>query len=147
MITAKYGIIPSVLFPDSSSAASTSSMNDIIASKLRSYALQLRQTPASGIPRRRKEMMQDIYRTLTIAYRVPPRPDEPLTWEYYDKDGEYRQWKGTPLSFLAEHKEGEYFSPVNDPRFEYETLQAFPYGSCMVGGKAPLRKCTTPIHL
>ena len=138
-MTEKFGVIPAALFPDSHSAGNTDSINAILSSKLRAYALELREADEHDGQKRREEMMQDVYRTLTIAYRVPPRPDRQVVWQYHNKDGEYREWTGTPKMFYEEHKEVEHFSLVHDPRHEYETLQVFPYMRQMVGGKMPTR--------
>lgn len=43
--------------------------------------------------------MQEVYTIMTATLGVPPKPDVPFTWEYYNEDGKYSKWEGTPIEF------------------------------------------------
>lgn len=43
--------------------------------------------------------MQETYTIMTATLGVPPRPDVPFTWEYYNEEGKYCKWEGTPIDF------------------------------------------------
>ena len=84
-----------------------------MTTKLREHALTLRALSASlradvtlpsvqvqtTLRAKKEQLMQDIYTILTATLGVPPRPDVPFTWEYYDEAGKYSKWEGTPMEF------------------------------------------------
>ncbi|WVW79039.1 hypothetical protein I302_101002 [Kwoniella bestiolae CBS 10118] len=74
------------------------------------------------------QFMSEIFSTLSIALGSPPKPDQKLTWEYYDRDDKFHSWTGTPREFYAQFgkRKGmdpkDSFSIINDPRNEYGKL-------------------------
>ena len=44
--------------------------------------------------------MKEVYNIMTATLGVPPMPDQAFTWEYYDTDGKYGKWQGTPMEFF-----------------------------------------------
>lgn len=48
---------------------------------------------------KKEQLMQEIYTIMSATLGVPPRPDVPFTWEYYNEDGKYFKWEGTPIEF------------------------------------------------
>ena len=45
---------------------------------------------------------------MTATLGVPPRPDVPFTFDYYDKDGKARSWTGTPVEFYKAFRSDKY---------------------------------------
>ena len=123
----KYGILPQMLYPESYSSSASGRLGQLITSKLREYSLRLRANP--GQARKLKaQFLGEVYNTLCITLGTPPKPDESLLWEYYDKDNKFHSWTGTPRDFYAQYgkRKGmdpkDSFSLINDPRSKYETL-------------------------
>lgn len=90
-------------------------------------------------------MLQEVHRIVTLLLGSPPKPNEEITWEYYDKDEKFHSVKTTPLKFAAtlSSKETvkanggtdihELFSLVNDPRNGYNQLLSVDRLSNVVG--------------
>ena len=75
----------------------------------------------------KEEFMVEVFRILAITLGLPPKPDEPFKWEYYDTDGKFHCFNGTPQEFYLKNRNSKYpltdsFSLVNDPRNKYEAL-------------------------
>lgn len=121
-------MIPHSLYPESYSSSSSGRLNQLVTSKLREYALKLRAAPSSSVRKLKSKFMQEIFNTLSLALGSPPKPDESLSWEYYDRDNKYHQWNGTPKQFYDQFGKRksmdpkDSFSLINDPRNEYEKL-------------------------
>lgn len=132
----KYGLIPQSQYPDAYNASSSSTMNNLITTKLREDALILRHlagTDKSSVKGAKEKMMREIHTILTLMLGPPPGAEKEFTWEYYDKDDKFHSVTTTPLKFAQElsskdaveansgmdvHK---VFSIVNDPRNKYGT--------------------------
>lgn len=106
-------------------------MDKLITSKLRESAFLLRQaktTDISTLRRMKSAFLEEIYQTLCISLGTPPKPDEELIWNYYDRDEKFRSWTGTPKGFYEAfgRRKGmdpkDSFSLVNDPRNEFGKL-------------------------
>lgn len=73
--------------------------------KLREYATKIRKSVEQNIPKRqlrvqKEEMLQEIYRILTICLGQPPSE---FDWEYNDKAGKCHSVTGlTPTKFLKQ---------------------------------------------
>lgn len=132
----KYGIVPQQFYPDAFSASSSSTMDALITTKLREYAIRLRhlaQTSRSSIPTAKEEMMREVTMILTLMLGPPPSPKKSLTWEFYDRNDKFHSVEIEPLKFaqdlstdaMVESISGvdvhRLFSLVNDPRNEYGT--------------------------
>ncbi|RDW66660.1 putative cysteine proteinase 1 [Coleophoma crateriformis] len=151
----KYGLVPQVLYPDSFNAQSSSAINQLITTKLREDALQLRSLVASHIPSSAKassiasikeKMMKEIHLILTLTLGPPPSPDADFTWNYLDKNGKACELKCTPVDFADELSSSKsikmtnslvqsMFSLVNDPRNAYNTLLSVDRLGNIVGGR------------
>ena len=102
----KYGVVPSYAYPDSRNAENSTWINEYLTSLLHEDAAKLRKLLASRqaskkIEDTRKEMMNDIYRILAIAFGEPPASfDLTLT----DKDDKVTQEFGiTPKEFFEKY--------------------------------------------
>ncbi|RKF60009.1 Bleomycin hydrolase [Golovinomyces cichoracearum] len=148
----KYGLVPQVLYPDSFNAKSSYSIDELITTKLREDALQLRSLVSSGtnnaeeIISIQEKMVREIHLILTLTFGPPPAPDAEFTWNYIDKDGAAHELRKTPLEFAKELKSTksiritnsavhDMISLVNDPRNEYNTLLAVDRLGNIVGGR------------
>lgn len=135
----KYGLVPQVLYPDSFNAQSSSTINEVITTKLREDALKLRSLISSGtktveeISIIKTKMVQEVHLVLTLTLGPPPDPSTEFKWDYLDKNGEAHVLKTTPLDFAKELETPksiritnstvhDMFSLINDPRNEYNTL-------------------------
>jgi bleomycin hydrolase len=146
----KYGLVPQVLYPDSFNAQSSSAINQLITTKLREDALQLRALATSSkskdIAAVKEKMMREIHLILTLTLGPPPSPTTEFTWNYLDKNGNAHELKTTPVAFAAELSSPksiritgstvhDMFSLVNDPRNEYNTLLTVDRLGNIVGGR------------
>ena len=66
---AKYGSIPSDVYPLSWSSRQTEDLNQIVNAKLREYAVQLRYSPDRS---KKESFLSEIYTTLCVAMGTPP---------------------------------------------------------------------------
>lgn len=144
-------MIPQPLFPESFSSSSSARLNQLLTSKLREYGLKLRAASSPSHARKLKsEYMKEVYNTLSITLGSPPRPDDEVSWDYYDKDNKYHQWKGTPKDFYDQFGKRknmdpkDSFSLINDPRNDYETLYTVERLGNVKNGK-PVR-CESRCH-
>ncbi|GAA6046938.1 hypothetical protein JCM3770_003439 [Rhodotorula araucariae] len=143
-----FGLVPQPVFPESFNSSNTGKLDTLLTSKLREYALELRELHSAAMTtlaeladgksyrerfalasrsarRRKEEQMAEVFRILAIALGQPPKPNDQITWEYYSKrDSKYHEVKCTPLEFYRDHiaiRLASAFSLVNDPRHKYET--------------------------
>ncbi|WWD08229.1 hypothetical protein V865_006340 [Kwoniella europaea PYCC6329] len=131
--TKKYGIIPKSLYPEAFSSTASGRLDSLLTSKLREYSLLLRAAAKKtnnldDLRKLKTRYLSEIFSTLSIALGSPPKPDEKITWEYYDRDDKFHSWTGTPKEFYSQFgkRKGmdpkESFSIINDPRNEYGKL-------------------------
>ncbi|KAH7888582.1 peptidase C1B, bleomycin hydrolase [Phlebopus sp. FC_14] len=135
-----YGLVPQPVYPESYHSSASGPLNTLLKMKLREHALTLRALSTSlrsdaslsseqvhaTLRAKKEELMQEIYTIMTATLGVPPKADVPFTWEYYNEDGKYAKWEGTPLqfykAFTTKYSPAECFSLINDPRNEYNKL-------------------------
>lgn len=133
----KYGLVPQQMYPDSWNASNSRTMCSLITTKLREYALELRELASkdkSSTSSAKERMMREVHRILVLMLGPPPSSKQEFDWEYYDKEDKFHSVKTTPLKFAQElssenaveansgmdvHK---VFSIVNDPRNAYGAL-------------------------
>ncbi len=126
-LTAKYGLVPMSVQPETYSAENTAKMRQLITSKLREYGLELRQMVANkkkpaAIQQRKTEMLANIYSMLTLTLGAPTKT---FQYAHVDKNGKqvgptrtytpqefYRECVGQPLH-------GTFIMVMNDPRNPY----------------------------
>ena len=132
--------VPHALYPDSFNASSSGALSGLLTTKLREYALELRQLASRSTEAKQSlgatkdKMMREIHLILTLMLGPPPSPNKDMTWEYYDKDEKFQSLTTTPLKFAGELSSQasikansgtnvhELFSLVNDPRNKYGQL-------------------------
>lgn len=126
-LTAKYGVVPMEVMPETYSAENTSRMAKIVSSKLREYGLELRKMVAdkkskAAIKARKTEMLANIYHILSLSLGEPVKT---FTYAFKDKNGKqigkpktytpqqfYQETVGSPLN-------GTFIMVMNDPRRLY----------------------------
>ena len=123
----KYGLVPMEVMPETYSAENTSRMARLVSSKLREYGLELRKMVAEkkgkgAIKARKTEMLQTVYRILSLSLGEPVRS---FTFAFKDKNGKqigeprvytpkefYKETVGGPIN-------GTFIMAMNDPRRPY----------------------------
>ncbi len=123
----KYGLVPMEVMPETYSAENTSRMARLVSSKLREYGLELRKMVAEkkgkgAIKARKTEMLQTVYRILSLSLGEPVRS---FTFAFKDKNGKqigeprvytpkefYKETVGGPIN-------GTFIMAMNDPRRSY----------------------------
>ena len=70
--------------------------------------------------------MSEVYTILAMCVGVPPKADEKLNYEFYDKKKQFQVLQSTPLelyqSLAPNFKADESISLINDPRNETNKL-------------------------
>ncbi|KAL7923387.1 peptidase C1B, bleomycin hydrolase [Trichoderma austrokoningii] len=130
----KYGLVPQALYPDSWNAMNSGTLNSIVKTKLREYALKLREV-ANGdsvsalvVSDLKLHMIKEIALIMTLLLGQPPKPTEKFTWQFLDKNGKAQQVKTTPQAFALDIYSSDFrvtsdtiqsmVSLVHDPRHE-----------------------------
>ncbi|EMD32162.1 hypothetical protein CERSUDRAFT_88444 [Gelatoporia subvermispora B] len=140
-ILENYGVVPQALYPESLHSSLSSPLNSLLKTKLREHALVLRDLSSSlrassllsedaalrALRTKKEELMKEVYTVMSAVLGVPPKPDEKLVWDYYDKDGKAGTWEGTAREFyktfaVDKYSPSDSFSLINDPRNEYGKL-------------------------
>ena len=146
----KYGVLPQKLYPESFSSSSSGRLGSILTTKLREYGLALRANPKHA-SKLKARFLSEIYNTLSITLGTPPKPDESVIWEYYDKDNKYHKWTGTPKEFYAQFAKRknmdpkDSFSLIHDPRNAYEKLYTVDKLGNVWGGR-PISYVNAPVE-
>lgn len=103
----KYGVVPKEAYPETVSSSATYMMNAHLNEKLREFAWELRakhqkKTPMKQLRALKAEMLEVIYRILTIHNGEPPKK---FHWHYKDKKEVFHGHKGeiTPKEFFKEY--------------------------------------------
>ncbi|EGN99773.1 hypothetical protein SERLA73DRAFT_52978 [Serpula lacrymans var. lacrymans S7.3] len=135
-----YGVVPLQVYPESFHSSLSGPMNSLLMKKLREHAITLRslssslhadssltaETILATLRAKKEKLMQEIYTIMSATLGVPPKPDEPFTWDYYDESGKAGKWEGTPTeffkAFVGKYSPMDSFSLINDPRNEYSKL-------------------------
>lgn len=133
-IIAKYGLVPNHIYPDSFNTLASRNMNYMITTLLRQYAQEIRELVISKngseglvdeLKKLREDQIKHIYKLLCTFLGTPPGPNDPIVWEYVDKDKKYGSVETTPLGFykdVVEYDVQSTISLLNDPRNEYNRL-------------------------
>ncbi|KNZ49087.1 bleomycin hydrolase [Puccinia sorghi] len=141
----KYGVVPKAVYDESYHSSNSGGLKTFLTSKLRDFALELRQVhddalnqsinilgkdrdsaKADAVTHARaakEKMMAKVYQCLAIAFGTPPSANSTFTWEYLDADKKAHSLVSTPLEFYHNHcsgfKASEYISLINDPRHDF----------------------------
>ena len=122
----KYGVVPQSEMPESFSSSQSSRMNRMITRKLREDAKVLRNNKLKGasdsvLQETKTEMLEEIYRMLSIHLGTPP---ESFDWQTRDKKKNFIRFQDlTPRSFYNDHvglNLDEYVCLINCPMSDKE---------------------------
>ena len=125
-LVAKYGVVPQSEMPESFSSSKSMRMNRMITRKLRENAIVLRgmkmkQASDSDIDSEKKQMLEQVYKMLTIHLGNPPKT---FDWQTRDKKKNFIRVEDlNPNSFYKDHvglKLDEYVCLINCPMSDKE---------------------------
>jgi len=117
----KYGVVPKTVMPETYSSSNTARMNSILTLTLRGFAKELRESAdkdetEAKLQARKKEMMDEFYRLLTLFLGIPPTE---FDFEVVDKDKNFHaDRKLTAQSFYKKYvgmNLADYISIINAP--------------------------------
>ncbi|KAK6204847.1 aminopeptidase and bleomycin hydrolase [Scheffersomyces amazonensis] len=148
----KYGLVPHEFFPDNAQAISSSKLNYILTEKLREFALTLRdlkkqEAPELFIRIAKLVMTNEVFNIISLALGTPPKATDTFTWEFVDKDGNYKSFETNPIDFYKNHVKydaEQHFSLIHDPRNEFDKLYTVDKLNNIYGGK-PIEYVNTEI--
>ncbi len=140
----KYGVVPQSEMPESYSSSNSRLMNKLITRKLRENAMILRKNLSKGaldddIQSLKKDMLQEIYKMLTIHLGTPP---DSFDWQVRNKKKKFLRFEGmTPKSFYDEHVKlnlEDFVCLINCPMSdkEYNKVYTVDYLGNIVEGNA-----------
>lgn len=128
-VAEKYGVVPADVFPETANSNNTGNMRKILNEKLRDGAWTLRTMAADGkdvasLRKEKVEIMKQVYRILALCLGEPPAE---FTWNYTDKDGNYKSITTTPQEFYRSIAPKDFNMKtmvmiMNDPTREYYKL-------------------------
>jgi len=124
-LVTKYGLVPSSAMPETYQSENTSQMRSVLATKLREFALVLREDKTAS----KTAMLREIYSILAKCLGVPP---EKFSWTMYDSKGnKISDREYTPKGFFEEYfstnLEKDYIMVMNDPSREFGKVYEIAY--------------------
>lgn len=155
----KYGLVPKSCFLESYNSSNTDTVDNIISTKLREFALAIVNENNENRKKLKDKMMEQIYDILSKMLGTPINPTEKFEWNYVPKQdlleqiqleeeiqesGKYKilqlkkTMKLTPLEFYKKFitKDlDEYLSFSNDPRNEYYKYYESSENDIVIEGK------------
>lgn len=134
-LTAKYGLVPKCVQPETYQSENTKLMGQIVESKLREYGLELRKMVAAkkkapAIESRKTEMLATVYHLLSLTLGEPVKE---FTYAHRNKKGQIvgEAKKYTPQEFftetVGEPVDGTFAMLMNDPRKPYYKVYEVEY--------------------
>jgi bleomycin hydrolase len=138
----KYGLVPSIIMPETYHSENTGRMRQILSTKLRQQGIELRELAANNtskddLHKAKTEMLKDIYRILSLCLGEPPTNFE---YRFINKNGEANKIETyTPQSFFKklfpEYKTNDFVMLMNDPTREYYKLYEIELDRNVLEGK------------
>ena len=141
-IVTKYGVVPSTVMPETVHSASTGELSALLISKLRTFAMEIRNNAPKGKPvptaelrKNKVAMLSEVYRILSFCLGEPPTT---FSWRYQDKTGKLvTSATFTPQSFYQQMvgiNLNDYVMCMNDPSREFYKLYEIQYDRNMIDG-------------
>lgn len=152
-LTAKYGVVPKDVMPETAVSSMTREMNNLLTKKLREFAVELRRKHQNGasaneLREAKTEMMQTVYRILCTCLGQPPVR---FTWKTRDKDHNFVCVEDmTPQEFFAEYVGwdlDDYITVINAPTEDkpYGKTFTVQYLGNVADGKYPVKYLNLPM--
>ena len=153
-LTAKYGVVPKEIMPETKISENTTEMDSYLTTKLREYACAFRKKYAAGakieeLRADKQEMLETIYRVLCICLGTPPKR---FTWEVRDKDKNFTRVEDiTPQDFFAQYVGwdlSDYVTVINAPTQDkpYGKTYTVQYLGSVRDGKYPVKYLNLPMN-
>jgi bleomycin hydrolase len=141
-IVTKYGVVPSTVMPETVHSESTGELSALLISKLRTFAMEIRNNVPKGKPvpttelrKNKVAMLSEVYRILSFCLGEPPTT---FSWRYQDKTGKLvTSATFTPQSFYQQMvgiNLNDYVMCMNDPSREFYKLYEIQYDRNMIDG-------------
>lgn len=147
----KYGLVPQSLYPESYNSTNSHRLGGLLTTKIREYSLELREIYSTRLAELEREasitqmdqqhrieetikacrsrkaaQMSEIYTIMAMSCGIPPKANEKLTFEFYDKDKKFKTITATPKeiykSIETNFNASECISLINDPRNDRQKL-------------------------
>ena len=122
-LTAKYGVVPAGVMPETYASNNTSRFTSLVKRKLREDGVRLRSAEkGADLQAMKEEMLAEIYHMLVLGFGEPVKEFE---WAPKDKEGRYlsKPKTYTPQKFYAEFLgndlQNDYIMLMNDPTRDY----------------------------
>jgi bleomycin hydrolase len=138
----KYGVVPSRIMPETYHSENTRMLNNILSTKLRQQALELRELSKGRksnevLYSTKVEMLKDIYRILVLCLGEPPTNFE---YRFIDKDDTASEIVTySPQSFFKklfpDYHTNDYVMLMNDPTREYYKMYEIELDRNVLEGK------------
>lgn len=127
----KYGVLPKQVMPETFQSSNTRALDKFLTVKLRGFACMLRDEHKKGkslsdLRAMKDEMLETIYRMLTISLGVPPKT---FTFETRDKDNKFIRLENmTPTEFYDKYVSlnlDDFISVINAPTTDKPFMRSF----------------------
>lgn len=149
-IIEKYGVIPKACMPESFQSSNTAVMNQLINTRLRKFAQEVRNLSALGkedeIASLSQDVLHQMYNFLCTCFGVPPKQ---IQFSYVDKDGDvHHQSEMTPLQFYHEEIQvdvKEYVSIIHAPTKDKPFHEMFQVKHIAYTDGFPIRYLNLPL--
>ena len=141
-IVTKYGVVPASVMPETVHSESTGELSALLVSKLRTFAMEIRNNVPKGKPvptvelrKNKVAMLSEVYRILSFCLGEPPTT---FSWRYQDKTGKLvTSATFTPQSFYQQMvgiNLNDYVMCMNDPSRDFYKLYEIQYDRNMIDG-------------
>lgn len=122
----KYGLCPKSAMPETYQSSHTRSMNSILNTRLRKFAIDIRDVDKSLIPSLKEKALKEIYNLCVSCFGIPPKE---FTFEYVDsKNVHHAYYHVTPLAFYKDYLKvdiDDYINCINAPTSDKQYYQTY----------------------
>lgn len=122
----KYGICPKNAMPETYQSSHTRTMNTILNTRLKKFAIDIRKVEKSEIETLKQQCLKEVYNLCVSCFGLPPKE---FTFEYVDsKDVYHANYHVTPLTFYKEYLGvdiDEYINCINAPTSDKKYYQTY----------------------
>jgi len=122
-LTAKYGVVPASVMPETYASNNTSRFTSLVKRKLREDGIRLRNADkGADLQAMKEQMLAEVYHMLALGFGEPVKE---FKWAPKDKDGKLlsEPKNYTPQEFykkfLGNDLQNDYIMLMNDPTREY----------------------------
>jgi bleomycin hydrolase len=118
----KYGVVPGEVMPETFSSSNSGTVNNVLAMKLRQYALRLRSAAdSSQWGPIKAEALRDVYRILALNFGIPPAS---FSWRYEGTDKKLT----LPKTYTPQQFYREVVDEVLDDYYALYSVPTLPFG-------------------